>query len=167
MIGKTVTALALTTALIAFTGCKDPANSAKTPPSATTKKPDGDHHDDHDHGPGPHKGTIGEFGGKHIEFVVDHANKQATVYILAADAKTAFPIKAESIKLSIKEPEFTIDLKASPQPSDPPGKASRFVGTDDRFGKEQEFSGEVDAVDLSADPPKPYHGEFQEKPEKK
>lgn len=142
----------------AVVGCNNkPAPVA--PPS--TKTPHADHED---HGPGPHKGVIGEWShGKHIEFTVDHGKQEATVYVLRGNAKDSSPIKTDKLMLTIKEPSFQVELKAQPEPTEPEGYASRFVGKDERFGKEQEFAGTVEGT---ADG-KTYKGEFEEKPEKK
>jgi hypothetical protein len=71
------------------------------------------------------------------------------------------PIEAATLLLSIKSPQFQAELKAAPQKEDPAGKASRFSGKHEKFGKEQEFegtlSGEVDKT--------PYAGDFKEEPE--
>ena len=96
---------------------------------------DGDAHDHsvegHAHGVGPHDGTIADWGGGkfHVEFTVDHDKQQATAFVLGSDEKTATPIDAESIELSITDPEMQVTLSAEPQEGDPEGKSSRFVGT--------------------------------------
>ncbi|HEX4609565.1 MAG TPA: hypothetical protein VH092_15305 [Urbifossiella sp.] len=134
------------------------------PPEATkadkTKKDDGD---DHDHGPGPHKGTVIELGDYHGEFTVDHGKKEATVYILDGKrGKKDEPVAAGKLTLSITTPPaFQVEMKAAPQAGDPAGKASRFVAVHDNFGKEQEFAGTVTLVVGD----KPYSGDFKEKPE--
>jgi hypothetical protein len=116
---------------------------------------------DHAHGAGPHGGTVADWGRYHIEFCVDHAKQEATVYVLRGDAKTPAPIKTDKLLLSIKEPAFQIDLKALPLDSDPKGAASRFVGKHEKLGKEQEFagtvSGEIDGKKIT--------GDFKEEPE--
>lgn len=115
-------------------------------------------HDDHDHGPGPHGGTIIEFGKWHGEFCMDHAKKQATVYILDGDAKKNVAIKAGKLNLSIKSPSFQVELLAQPMDGEAAGTSSRFVAVHDNFAKEQEFAGTVSAeVDG-----KPYSGDFKE-----
>jgi len=85
----------------------------------------------HDHGAGPHDGTIGEFGGGkyHMEFVVDHGKQEATVYILGGDVKTPAPIKADKLTLAIDDPEFTAELMAQPLEGEATGESSRFVGS--------------------------------------
>lgn len=150
----------LTLALAVMTGCSNQqGGTPKGGDKAATKG--GGKEDDHDHGPGPHGGTIIEFGKWHGEFCMDHGKKQATVYILGGDAKQAVSIMADKLLLSIKEPSFQIELKAVPQEGDTQGASSRFVGTHNNFAKEQEFagtiSGEVDG--------KPYAGDFKEEPE--
>lgn len=143
---------------LSMVGCNQPSDSTtKTDDKKTSKK-----HDDHDHGEAPHGGTIIEFGKYHGEFVVDHAKKTATVYILDDNVKNPVPIAATKLQLSIEQPQFQVDLIADPQEGDPMGKSSRFVATHDNFGKEQQFegtlSGEVDG--------KPYLGDFKEEPHK-
>lgn len=135
------------------------------PPKTTTApKPDGPgqqpHEHDHDHGPGPHGGTVVELDKYHGEFVVDHAKKQVTFYILSGNLKKNVPIAAEKLTLNIKSPKFDAELKASPQEGDPAGKASRFVAVHDNFGKEQEFEGTVSFVVDGV----PFSGDFKEKP---
>lgn len=157
---RILTALSLAFGMTFIVGCGDKAKpSAKELPA----KGSTEEHDDHDHGPGPHKGTIGEWGNKHFEFTVDHKKQEATVYILKGNAKDASPIKTDKVTLSIKEPKFQVELKAVPESTDPAGTSSRFVGKDEKFGKEQEFAGTLDAVVEG----KPYSGDFAEKPEKK
>lgn len=132
----------------------DPPKSSNT----TTKKDDAD---DHDHGSGPHGGTVFHFGKWHGEFTMNHKSKKATVYVLAGDAKKAVPIQAEKLLLSIKEPPFKLELAALPQEGESAGKSSRFVGTHETFGKEQEFEGTV-SVTLDG---KTVSGDFKEEPE--
>jgi predicted small secreted protein len=140
-------------ALAVFTGCYTQQGAGAKGRDKSAKKGD-----DHDHGPGPHAGTIIEFGDWHGEFTVDHKAQEATVYILGDDAKTAAPIQVDKLLLSIKTPQFQVDLKAAPQEGDPPGKSSRFVGKDERFGKEQGFEGTLSGVVAG----KPYAGDFKE-----
>jgi hypothetical protein len=154
LFGVLLTAAVLT----AFTGCR---NQAGGPPKNQDKSATKDDDHDHDHGPGPHGGTIIEFGKYHGEFTVNHQSREATVYILGSDAKKAAPIQVEKLLLSIKSPQFQVDLKAAPQESDPPGKSSRFVGKHENFGKEQAFEGTLSGVVDG----KPYAGDFKEEPE--
>jgi hypothetical protein len=151
--------LALVLALAVFTGCSGKTDGTSKDGDKSTRK-DGDD-DHHDHGAGPHDGTIFDFGKWHAEFNVDHKTKEATVHILTYKNKPS-PIQVEKLLLSIKTPQFQVDLKATPEEGDPAGKASRFVGKHDNFGKEQEFegtlSGEVDG--------KPYAGDFKEEEHK-
>jgi hypothetical protein len=114
----------------------------------------------HSHDDAPHGGTVVDWGGGayHAEFTVDHDEKEATVYILGPDGKSSAPIKAESIRLIINDPETEIELTARPQAGDPKGTSSRFVGTHETVGIVRNFagiiSGEVDGT--------PYVGEFKE-----
>jgi hypothetical protein len=146
-------------ALVVCTGCSKQKGDTPKGSEKSAKK-EGD--DDHDHGPGPHNGTIIEFGKWHGEFTVNHKSQEATVYILGSDAKTAAPLQVEKLLLSIKTPQFQVDLKPLPQEGDPAGKSSRFVGKHDNFGKEQEFEGTLSGVVDG----KPYAGDFKEEEHK-
>ncbi len=152
------------------TGCGKPANETTAKGKAAAGS--GEHfHDDgtvhkdadegsHGHGNGPHDGVVADWGGGkfHVEFTVDHDKKEATVYILGDDEKTATPIDAAEITLSIKDPAFSVALKASPQEGDPAGKASRFVGNHENLGIVKEYEGSMSgAVDGT-----PYSGNFKE-----
>ena len=149
-------------------GCGKTTDTPATPKADDTKvmpatKKDGGEDDHDEHGEGPHGGVIIELGKYHGEFVVDHAKKQATVYILdGKSAKTAAPIAVTKLTLSIKTPQFQADLVAAPQDGDPAGKSSRFVATHDNFGKEQEFEGTVSGVIDG----KPRAGDFKEEEHK-
>jgi hypothetical protein len=150
--------LSVLTLAMAVIGC------GPTPPPADQAKikapPKKDDHDDHDHGPGPHQGTVFDFSKYHAEFCVDHGKKEVTVYILSGNLKKAVPIPVEKLLLSIKTPQFQVEMKAAPLDGEPKGHSSRFTVTHDHFGKEQEFagtlSGEIDG--------KPCLGDFQEQP---
>jgi hypothetical protein len=140
-----------------------------TPPGSgkpTTTEQQGDHGD---HGPGPHGGAVGDWGGGklHFEFIVDHVKKEATVYILGSDEKTATPIKAKDGKITAKikgvmnKDEFSVDLEA--KDADAAGKTSKFVGKHDKIGVVQEFEGSV----IGEADGTPYKGDFKEEPPKK
>lgn len=145
--------LLLAALIVAGCGTQKPADPPK----------DGDKKGDHDdHGPGPHGGTVIEFGKYHGEFCMDHAKKTATVYILDGDAKKASPVATEKLLLSIKTPQFQVDMKPEPQDGDPKGKSSRFVATHDNFAKEQEFEGTVSGTIDG----KNYLGDFKEEEHK-
>ncbi|MDP1797670.1 MAG: hypothetical protein Q8K78_09325 [Planctomycetaceae bacterium] len=114
------------------------------------------------HGEGPHEGAVADWGGGkyHVEFTVDHDKQEATVYVLGDDEKTAAPIKAEKILLSINAPKFQVDLVAAPQEGEADGKASRFVGKHESLGKVQEFAGSISGEVEGT----PYVGDFKEEP---
>lgn len=147
-------------------GCEQPpppaAPVSAPTPEAKPDAPESEHK--HGHGAGPHDGTLADWGGGkyHVEFTVDHDQKEATVYILGGDEKSPAPIKANDgeLLLTINEPSFQVTLKAVPQKDDPEGTASAFTGTDDKLGVVQEFagtiSGEVEGT--------PYAGDFKEEP---
>ncbi|QJW99437.1 hypothetical protein [Frigoriglobus tundricola] len=116
----------------------------------------------HDHGlEGPHKGALAEWGAHdyHAEFTVDHAAKEATVYILDGDAKNAKPIAAKQLTVALAEqPAVTFTLVPKAQPGDPTGTASRFVGTHEFLATKKALAGTISAqVDG-----KPYSGSFKE-----
>ncbi|PQO47221.1 hypothetical protein [Blastopirellula marina] len=136
-------------------GCKSETASAPATPAGSGEEEHG-----HSHGEGPNGGVVADWGGGkyHVEFTVDHDAKESTVYILGGDAKSPEPIAAETVLLSIQEPAFQVDMKASPLEGEADGKSSRFVGTHDNLGIVREFagtiSGEVDGT--------PFAGDFQE-----
>jgi len=158
------TGLAVGAALVLVWGC-GPQGGTSAPGNTKAGKPAKG--EPHEHGAGPHGGTVADWGGGkyHVEFTVDHGQQEAAVYILGGDEKTPAPVKTKDgqLLLTIQEPAFQVVLKASPLPGDPEGKASCFRGKHERLGKEQEFagtiSGEVDGT--------PYAGDFKEEPEKK
>jgi hypothetical protein len=145
-------------ALALAAGCGTQEGGVSRPPATGAKAPT---KGEHDHGPGPHGGTIIEFGKLHAEFTVDHAKQEATVYVLSGDLKRAVPIPTDKLLLSIKTPPFQTDLKAVPLDGEPAGQSSRFVGRHTALGKEQEFEGTVSGEWNGT----PYLGDFKEKPE--
>ena len=131
---------------------------------ATTSEHDHPHESegssDHAHGAGPHDGTLADWGGGkyHVEFTVDHDKQEATVYVLGSDEKTPVPITAESLLLTIKEPQLQIDLLPVPLENETDGKSSRFVGTHEGLAKVMEYEGTMSAeIDGT-----PYAGNFKE-----
>lgn len=147
--------LGLALAVMFVAGCSSETPSVKPGAQASSEG--------HSHGTGPHGGSIADWGGGkfHVEFTVDHDMKQATVYVLGGDAKSASPIKSDKLLLSITDPQFQVELLTTPLDGESAGASSRFVGQHDNLGKVQEFagtiSGEVDG--------KPYAGDFKEEPE--
>jgi hypothetical protein len=143
-------------AVTAAIGCgKEPAQ----PPQATNGASSANEQDHH-HGDAPHGGTLTDWGGGayHVEFTVDHDAKSTAVYILGDDAKTAVPIKAEKLLLTINEPAFQLELTPSPQSTDAAGTSSCFTGTHHNLGIVREFSGTISGeVDGT-----PYAGDFVE-----
>jgi hypothetical protein len=155
-------------AFVGFVGCNKPSETATNTPAKVADDHGHDHGDGahdhsaegHGHGAGPHDGTVADWGGGkyHVEFTVDHAKQQATVYILGSDEKSPSPIDAKSIELSIKDPEMLVTLQASPQEGDAEGKASRFIGTHEKLGVVQEYAGTMTGVVDGT----PYSGDFKE-----
>ncbi|HMO37225.1 MAG TPA: hypothetical protein PKA06_14400 [Gemmatales bacterium] len=140
-------------------GCNPPAATNTKPAlvSSAAVQKKSDH--DHDHGVGPHQGTIFDFGKYHAEFTVDHKTKTVHVYILGDDMDTPVPVSAEKLELSIKNPAFTVELKPQPDTGDKDGKSSRFTATHENFAREQEFAGTLAGLVEG----KPASGEFEEK----
>lgn len=159
-------ALFMSLGLLLALGCGPTAEKPKDKGSPKVVKSD---HDDHDHGEGPHKGTIGHLGKYHIEFCVDHGKQEARIYILGDDEKTNLPLAFKDGQMQLtfkglKETEPTqITLKAEKQKEDPEGKASCYVGTHEKLKVEQEFQGTVTA-NLDG---KNLSGDFKEQPAKK
>ena len=97
-----------------------------------------------------------------MEFTVDHDKKEAVIYVLDSDEKTAAPVKTADGKLllTIREPAFQVELVARPLAGEGDGKSSCYGGTHESLGIIREFtgtiSGEVDGT--------PFAGEFAEQP---
>ena len=176
---KKLSVLVLLCLLIATIGCRQSGSTPEPDQNAAGDSTadghgngdadddgDGQSHDHsvegHAHGVGPHDGTIADWGGGkfHVEFTVDHDKQQATVYVLGSDEKTMTAIDAESIELSITDPEMQVTLQAEPQEGDPEGKSSRFVGTHEKLGVVQEYAGTMTGVIAGT----PYSGDFKEEP---
>jgi hypothetical protein len=102
-----LTLMAFCVVALAICGCErnKPAPPTGTAQSGSHSHDDGTSHEHtdgdgdhstgeshpHDHGNGPHGGALADWsGGKfHAEFTVNHDRKEATVYLLGADGKTA------------------------------------------------------------------------------
>lgn len=133
-----------------------PSTSTSTSTSDQTQPKTGGH----GHGAGPHGGTLADWGGGkyHVEFTVDHGKKEATVYVLGSDEKTPEPIIAETLLLTIRNPQLQTDLLPMPLDGESEGKSSRFVGTHDGLATVMEYEGTLSAeVDGT-----PYAGNFIE-----
>ncbi len=164
--------LMLVPSLLYASGCNPSSTSTTESDSPASTTESGDDHggegqhghkeEGHAHGIGPHGGTIADWGGGeyHVEFTVDHDQQQATVHVLGGDAETPVPIDADSIELSIGDPEMLVTLDAAPQGRDPEGQSSRFTGTHEKLSVVQEYAGTVTGVIDGT----PYSGDFQEHP---
>ncbi len=157
----TLASLATLFAVVLIAGC-NPTPPPAAAPATTPASAPSDAPKHAAHGAGPHEGAVADWGGGkfHVEFTVDHDKQEATVYVLGSDEKTATPVKAEKLLLSINDPKFQVDLAPTPLDGEKDGLASRFVGKHESLGKVQEFagtiSGEVDGT--------PYAGDFKEEP---
>ncbi|GAB5444672.1 MAG: hypothetical protein Fues2KO_50210 [Fuerstiella sp.] len=163
----TLSSVATFLSLSLVVGCgdktKDQPAAQQSEASSTSESDHGHPHEgegSHGHGAGPHDGTLADWGGGkyHVEFTVDHDKKEATVYVLGSDEKTPEPITAESLLLTIKDPQLQTDLMPVPLDGESDGKSSRFVGTHDGLAKVMEYEGTISAeVDGT-----PYAGNFKE-----
>ncbi len=141
----------LTMFLLIFSGC-DPVSETteNVTDGGTHTHADGTTHANHSEESGhshdaPHGGAVADWGGGkfHVEFTVDHEKQEATVYVLGSDCRTPAPIDAAKLNLAIEDPEFQADLIAKPLDSDGGRLCSRYVGTNENFGKAQTFSGKI------------------------
>jgi hypothetical protein len=163
-----LTAVAIFASAIYSVGCSQAPAPAKAPAKAAAVKASDHGHshdnDHHSHGAGPHDGTLADWGGGkyHVEFTVDHDKKEAVIYVLGSDEKTAAPVKTADGKLllTIREPAFQVEFVARPLAGEGDGKSSCYGGTHESLGIIREFtgtiSGEVDGT--------PFAGEFAEQP---
>ncbi len=154
MNGKTLAAAVLGLGLVWATGCDKKAEPTKAEPKKE---------EEHGHGTGPHGGLIFDLGKYHAEFKPDHGKKEATIWILGIDEKTAVRIKADKVRLVVSNatPKIEIDLLPTDKGAD--GTASAFTGKSDGFGVEMEYKGTA-TVQVDG---KPYSGDFEEKAEPK
>jgi YHS domain-containing protein len=153
--------VAVPLAAFALIGCNSqpPASATKSSARSPGKVPEDDHSD---HSNGPHGGNVIDFGPHHVELVVDHTAKKATVYILDVTIKNAVPIAVEKLQFSVKTPQFQVDLLADPLPGETKEKASRFSAVHENFAKKQDFEGTLSGM-LDG---KPYLGDFEGKDHK-
>ena len=118
---------------------------------------------DHEHDAGPHGVAILEFGKYHGEFKPDHVKKEATVWVLGADAQKPARIKADKLRLVVSNTNPKIEIDPLPTDKADDGTASVFGGKHDGFGIELEsegtVSGQIDGT--------PYSGDFKEQAESK
>lgn len=134
-------------------GCTGPS----TPPKGGTTAAAAE---DHEHG--PHDGVIVEWGDEeyHVEFTPDHDKQEAKVYIYGPDHKNfkPAPIKADKVRLTIKDPKIEVELKPEKQAGDPEGTASVFVGKHEKLAVKKEYEGTISAEFGG----KQYNGDFKE-----
>jgi len=163
------TAVAILASAIYAVGCSQAPAPAKAAAKAAAAKASDhghshahDHH--HDHGAGPHDGTLADWGGGkyHVEFTVDHDEKEAVIYVLGSDEKTAAPVKTADGKLllTIREPAFQVELAARPLAGEGDGTSSCYGGTHESLGIVREFAGTISGVVDGT----PFAGEFAEQP---
>ena len=127
----TTWALLLSGTTLLLSACSDDPKPEKPP---TTEKPE---HADAHPTEGPHHGSLIELGNEeyHAELVHDEKTGEITIYILDGSAKELVPIDATEIVINAKhdgKPE-QFPLTAQPSETDPDGKSSRFVSTDEEL----------------------------------
>lgn len=166
---KCVSTAASLLVLASMLGCGGSSPQPKEQTNATSEDGHGHDHGEggHDHGEGghghaagPHGGTVADWGGGkyHVEFTVDHEKQEATVYILGSDEKTPEPIAAESVLLTINDPQLQTDLMPVPLEGEAEGLSSRFVGTHEGLATVKEYEGTISGVIGET----PYAGNFKE-----
>jgi hypothetical protein len=143
-------------------GCGPTATSPPVAPSGKAEEPAHNHPS-----AGPHGGPLVEWGADdlHLEVMIDRPTATATVYVLGEDAKTAVPVTAKTLTLTVNgEPPTVVTLTATPQDGDTTEKgSSRFVGKHDALKKEERLSGSVSGQVAE----NKYTGKFREKAPKK
>ena len=100
-------------------------------PGGPAKKPDPE---SHDHPPGPHGGAVVAIERDnrfHAEAVFDAAGS-VHLYTFGRELTEPRPVHAGTVCAAVREhggpDEYAVMLRPRPQPGDPPGTASRFVG---------------------------------------
>jgi len=154
-------------AMIGFLGC----GSSTEAPSAghadhhDEEAHDEEAHDEHGHpSEGPHHGSLIELGNEeyHAEMVHDDASGTVLIYLLDSAAKMSVPISATELLVNLTHDgaaeQFT--LMASPQSSDPSGKSSRFISTDEELAEDLDLE-EVEAKLVVTIDGKQYRGDIQ------
>lgn len=123
---------------ISFMGCAsdtdthtDKSDVETTAPPETVDPHAGHAHPTH----GPHHGDLIELGNEEYHAELLHEENSVTIYILNGAADEQVPIEASEITINVKHdgrPE-QFKLAASPDASDPSGKSSRFVSSDEEL----------------------------------
>ena len=127
---QSIAAMSLCLGLMVFLGCGQSSNSERPVTFAPPATVDARNHPTE----GPHHGGLIELGDEeyHAEVVHDEASGSVTIYLLDAAGKSAVPIDTTELLVNLSHDgqveQFT--LPASPQPSDPSGKSSRFASAD-------------------------------------
>ena len=96
----------------------------------------------------------------HVEFMVDHDNREGVAYVLGPDEKTPTPIKAADggLLLTLTEPALQLTLAARPLPGETAEACSCFVGSHESLGPVREFAGTISGLVDGT----PYAGDFAE-----
>ncbi|NOY41476.1 MAG: hypothetical protein GXP26_06530 [Planctomycetes bacterium] len=151
--------------LITFGGCGKSEQASTSAPKDDHAHDDGhEHGDGHDHpSEGPHHGGLVELGNEefHAEVVHDEEAETVTIYLLDSAAKSAVPIEATElvVNLSHDGEAEQFKLAASPEPSDPQGKSSKFVSSDAELAEDLDHEGAKARLVVTIEG-KQYHGEI-------
>lgn len=152
---------------ISFAGCGASSDKTASSSDVETSGPPSTVESGHDHAhpsEGPHGGSLIELGNEeyHAELVHDEQSGSVTVYILDATAKTSVPIEATEALINLKHDGRgeQFKLAASADPTDAPGKSSRFVSTDAELTKDLDHEGAGAELVVTING-KPYRGELE------
>lgn len=156
----------LTTAVLlsaGFAGCQQDTTDG---PQNANPAPSVDAHDDHGHAhptEGPHHGDLIELGNEeyHAELVHDETAGTVTIYVLDGGAVQQVPIKAAEVTINANRDGTPVQFQvpASPDESDPEGKSSRFVSSDQELAEHLDEEG-ADARLVLTINGKSYRGEI-------
>jgi hypothetical protein len=135
--------------MIVFAGCSN--QPAAPPPLASASQPGSTGKSaEHGHQPGQHGGLIAEFGMDryHAEVVFEKGGV-VKVYTLGKETTTVQEVDQQTLSAHVQTEEggesLPVELQAQPQPGDPPGKTSLFVGKlpPDTAGKPLTLAGQI------------------------
>ena len=138
---RLVAAAAVFSVAVSLAGCADSATDTGETDGTSSEPPPATVEHAHNHPTeGPHHGALIELGAEeyHAEMVHDEDSGSVTIYILDSAAKVAVPIDATEVTVNLKHDGNAEQFKlaASPDTTDPTGKSSRFVTTDEELGED-------------------------------
>ncbi len=135
-----------------FPGCSEDGGASQNASASTHADEHGHEHGDghshdtpdaHEHpSEGPHHGHLVELGKEEFHAELVHDKSSVTIYLLDSTAKNAVAIDSTELIVNLKhdgKPE-QFKLAAAAEPSDPAGKASKFVLQSEDFVKKLEHA---------------------------